>query len=931
MRGADERSAFVGGACGGDKELATEVNSLLAAHDAATPNFLASPAITPSQSPTWPLESGTPIESGARLGPYEVIAAIGAGGMGQVYRALDSRLDRDVAIKVLPAHLSASASALARFEREAKAVAALSHPNILAIHDFGTEGGVSFAVMELLDGRTLRAMLDEGPLPEAQSIDFAVQLAKGLAAAHEQGIVHRDLKPENIFISRDEHLKILDFGLAKRRGREDEHEATASPPRAEGRTQPGTVMGTLGYMSPEQVNGQEVDRRSDIFSFGAILYEMLSGRRAFRKETPADTMAAILLEKPAGPVETKGRRSAALNQIVARCLDKDREQRYGSVREVFQALSEVSSLERPGRIARGALIAAATLIAVAIAAGIGVTRRPTRVEKPGPKRIAVLPFENLGAPEDDGFADGISDAIRGKLTLLSGVQVIARGSSTPYKKTTKTPQQIARELDVGYLLTATVRWQKGSGGADRVEVEPELIEVSTSGAPTSKWQQPFDVSKTDVFRVHSDVATKVAQELGVALGAGQQRRLTERPTLSLAAYDVFLKGQGAWDGWTNNPLSNVRIALGYYEQAVALDPSFVDAWGLISRAYTVMFSVTHKAETAEHARLAAEKAVALAGDRPEGYLALGLYQHFVTLDFSRARAEYGRGLRLAPNNPDLVSGMAMTEICLGRPEEAVGHFKEAERLDPHDPTNPQAVGSTLLSLKRYREAREAFDRGLILAPASLYLLELKALSFVMQGDINGARAVLKTVPRELEPALVNHMAQECELIWLLDDDQRELLLRLPPSAFDDNRGAWGLGLAQASALKGDRANCLFYADQARKALVEELRAAPKSIDGTGHARLGLALAYLGNKEGAIQEGTRAVTVLPLSRDAWGGAVMQGALVHIYILTGEQEKALDQLEPLLKIPYFLTPEWLKIDPNFEPLRENPRFKKLIAGA
>src|SRR5450631_2919605 len=237
------------------------------------------------------------LSAGTRLGPYEILAPLGAGGMGEVYRARDSKLDRDVAVKVLPQSVAADPDTLARFEREAKAVAALSHPNILAIHDFGTHEGTAYAVMELLEGETLRGKLDTGPIPQSQAVDYALQIAKGLSAAHERGVLHRDLKPENVFVTKDEHVKILDFGLAKRVEAVAPGEATSGA-TVSSHTQPGTVMGTMGYMSPEQVRGLPVDHRSDIFSFGAILYELLSGKKAFKRDTASETMAAIMKEDP---------------------------------------------------------------------------------------------------------------------------------------------------------------------------------------------------------------------------------------------------------------------------------------------------------------------------------------------------------------------------------------------------------------------------------------------------------------------------------------------------------------------------------------------------------------------------------------------------------------------------------------------------------
>jgi TolB-like protein/tetratricopeptide (TPR) repeat protein len=875
------------------------------------------------------------LSAGTRLGPYEVLSPLGAGGMGEVYRARDKKLDRDVAVKVLPQAVAADPDALARFEREAKAVAALSHPNILAIHDFGTQEGTAYAVMELLEGETLRGKLDAGPISQKQAVDYALQVTKGLSAAHEKGIVHRDLKPENLFVSKDGHVKILDFGLAKKveaTGARETEVATGT-----GGTEPGTVMGTMGYMSPEQVKGLPVDHRSDLFSFGAILYEMLSGKRAFRRDTNAETMAAIMRDEPPELTQSGRNISPALDHIVKHCLEKDRDYRFQSARDVAFALSEASAptttvtsgaqLAAPPTGKSKVLIAVAAVVVLA-AAGLFLLRRPQRSggEVGGVKRVAVLPFENLGAPEDDYFADGIADAVRGKLTSLPGLEVIARASSTPYRKTTKTPQEIARELGVHYLLTATVRWQK-SGGANRVQVSPELVEIRESGAPASRWQQPFDAATTDVFQVQSDIATKVAQALGGALGAQEQKQLSEKPTQNLAAYEAFLKGEGILNSGSNDPPS-LRKALGFYDQAVALDPGFAQAWARVSAANSLLYANSTPAPAlAERARQAGEKAVALAPNRPEGYRALGAYERLVSGSPNRALEQYEKGLRVAPGDPSLLRGTALAELALGRWDAAVEHFRQAERLDPR---TPSSLSEALLRLRRYSEAREVLDRGLALAPASLNTIENKAMTYLAEGDLAGARGVLKAAPRQVEPtALVAYLAIYNDLVWVLDEEQRELLLRLTPSAFDDARSSWALCLAQAHALKGDAASVRTYAEEARKAFEEELRAAPD--DPQRHVLLGLALAYLGRKEEAIREGERGVALLPVSKDALNGPYMQHQLVRISILVGEPEKALDQLEPLLKIPYYLSPGWLKIDPNFDPLRKNPRFQKLVAQA
>jgi len=879
---------------------------------------------------------------GTRLGSYEVLAPLGAGGMGEVYRARDAKLQRDVAIKVLPPSLARDPEALGRFEREALAVAALSHPNILAIYDFGTHEGMAYAVTELLEGETLRGRLEGGPISQRQAVDYALQVAKGLAAAHERGVVHRDLKPENLFVSRDGHVKILDFGLAKRIEAVSPDEETSGP-TASGRTEPGTVMGTLGYMSPEQVRGLPVDHRSDIFSFGAILYELLTGRRAFRRETASDTMAAVMRDDPPELSESGRNVSPALDNVVRHCLEKERENRFQSARDVAFALSEATSQSFTGasRAAaappRGGRRTTNTLAFVAIAVGVLAVSALWLWRRPHPgagaassvKRIAVLPFENQGAAEDDYFADGIADEIRGKLTALPGLQVIARASSTPYRKTAKTPKQIADELHAPYLLTATVRWEKTAAGS-RVHVSPELVDVTNPDAPTARWHQPFDASLTDVFQVQSEIATKVAQALGRAIGASEEKQLSARPTQNLAAYDAYLKGRDAMGEGRGTDPAILRKALGLFEQAVALDPTFTEAWAHLSGAATSIYANgVPTPALAQRAREAAEKAIALAPEKADGYAALAGYERLVRHDLARAAEQYERGRRLAPGESRFLFATALVEQGLGRWEPSIDHLRQAEQMDPRSVPTARVLGTTYLRMRRYPEAREALDRALALAPTNLDAIEYKAMTYLGEGDLAGARAVVRAAPKEVDPTeLVASFASYYSLGWVLDGPQRDLLLRLTASAFDDDQGHWAECLADEYARRGDAANVRRYAEEAAKAFAAQVAAAPGEAER--HGELGLVLALLGRKEEAIREGQRAVELEPVAKDKLYAPFNEHQLALIYIRVGEPEKAIDRLEPLLQIPYFLSPGWLRVDPNFDPLRGNPRFQKLVAA-
>jgi tetratricopeptide (TPR) repeat protein len=433
---------------------------------------------------------------------------------------------------------------------------------------------------------------------------------------------------------------------------------------------------------------------------------------------------------------------------------------------------------------------------------------------------------------------------------------------------------------------------------------------------------------TDVFQVQADIAGKVAEALDVAIGTRQQRALAERPTQNLPAYDAYLKGQ-ATRAFGLNP-STLRQAIGFYEQAVALDSGFVEAWAALSQVSSTMYSNGLPSPTlADRARSAAERALALKPDYPGGYYAMGGYYRLVTGTAARAVEQYGKGLALAPSDPALLRALGLAEQSLGRWEQSVEHLRRSQSLDPRTASTAYVLGNALLWLRRYDEAMVATDRSLQLGPSALNTVENKAMIHLAQGDLAGARTVMAHPPADVDlPSFVAYVATYWDLYWQLDTDQRALVKRLTPAAFDGDGAAWGLAHAEVYEVEGDRRRAAAYADSARAAFEQQLKAAPE--DAQRHVLLGLALAYMGRKDGAIREGERGVTLQPVTSDAQSGTYLQHQLARIYILVGEPDKALDHLEPLLKIPYYLSPGWLRIDPTFDPLRKNPRFERLVGS-
>ena len=884
---------------------------------------------------------------------YAFERELGRGGMATVYLARDLRHDRPVALKLLHPELAASLGD-DRFQREINLAARLQHPHILTVFDSGTAGprgsGAEFLwfTMPYVEGESLRGRLArERQLPLEDALRITWEAAQALQYAHDHDVVHRDIKPENLLLTKDGNTLVADFGIARALGGE------AGESRL---TETGLAVGTPAYMSPEQAAGDRgIDARTDVYSLGAVLYEMLAGEPPYTGATTQAILAKRFTEPAPSLRAVRSSVPESVDQAIRKALAPVPADRFSTAAQFAQALQSAPSAAAPvvptvvsaapggtapGEHARAATPApakrripvAASALVLGILIGLGVLfawRRSSHAggatPDAGPRVLAVLPFENLGDSADAYFADGVTDEVRTKLAQVTGMEVIARGSSNEYRGTAKRAQEIAQELGASYLLTGTVRWTKTADGTSRVRVTPELVEVRAGQAPRSRWGEQFDAGLTDVFQVQGEIAGKVVDALGVALADSVREELAVRPTESLAAYDEYLKGEAGLSA--GGPI-NTRQAIRSYQEAVRLDSTFLPAWAQLARAAAIRYvnSAATK-EIADLAETAAERARSLGPRRPESHIALGFYQAFVRGDPAQGLATFEAGLRLSPNNADLLAAAAQQEQTLGRWEAALARSERAAALDPRSINAARRLAYALFVLQRYAEADAALDRALTLAPGNLVLLHQRAMGALGKGDADAVRRMALAPPAGVDrDALIAYLAQYEELGWALDRGQQDRALELPLELYDADPAALGLVRAQLYHLRGDRTRSRIYADSARITFEEQLRDAPE--DAQRYALYGVSLAYLGRKNEAIRAGERGVELLPMSRDGFFGPYIQHQLVRIYLLVGEPERALDRLEPLMEIRYTLTPAWLRIDPMFDPLRKHPRFQKLV---
>ena len=804
--------------------------------------------------------------------------------------------------------------------------------------------------MPFVEGESLRDRLRrERQLPVEDALRIAREAAQGLQYAHSHGVIHRDIKPENLLLTDDGNTLVADFGIA--RGVESGGDDKL--------TETGMVVGTPAYMSPEQAAGDKgLDARTDVYSLAAVLYEMLSGEPPFTGATMQAMLVRRLTEPPPSARSVRANLPESADQAIRKALSPVVADRFGTMAQFGQALQAADAPRRRRRrrqwsrrrlrpprrrrphptveiAKRRKVPVAASALMVGILIGLGVLfawRRSVDHAAPaegGAARIVVLPFENLGDSSDAYFAAGVADAVRGKLTELPQLQVIARGSSVQYAGSTRTPAQIAADLGVRYLLTGTVRWAKNADGTSRVQVSPELVQVGGDGAAASKWQQSFEAPISDVFKVQADIAGQVAQAMRVALPGAVQERLTQSPTRNPAAYDAFLRARAADNYGASNDPPSLRRAIEQYEKAVALDSTFAPAWSELSTEQTLLYSNSFPdSSLGRRGREAAERAIALDPQGGHGHRALGRYYLIVEGDPARAATELETAAKLSPGDASVLATLSTVNRALGHYDAALEHARAAYALDPRSAVRAVNVATALLFLRRHAEARPVAEQAVALAPSSLLALQRFVLVALSEGDLPGARRAIAGATGVDSRDLAAYITNFYDLGWVLDDAGQRLALTLGPEAFDDDKGSCAIVRAQLYGWRGDAASSRAWGDSAARAFALQLREAPN--DPQRHVFRGLALAYAGRRDEAVAEGERAVALAPISKDLDNGTYILHQLVRIYVHVGQPEKALDGLEKLMSVPYYLSPAWLRVDPEFAPLKGNPRFERLAKG-
>jgi TolB-like protein/Flp pilus assembly protein TadD len=900
---------------------------------------------------------------GQTLLHYRLVDKIGEGGMGEVWKAEDTKLDREVALKILPTEFAANSERRNRFNREAKAIAALNHPNIVTVHSVEEAEGLHFLTMELVPGRPLTETIKKEALPLGRFFEIAVPIADALSEAHRNGITHRDLKPANVMIGPKGRVKILDFGLAKLR-ETDPTEAAGTQLPTTSVTKEGKIVGTVSYMSPEQAEGKAVDYRSDIFSLGIVLYEMATGRRPFRGDTSMSVLSSIIKDEPRSVTAINQGLPHHLGRIIGRCLAKEPDLRYQSTQDLRNELDglqrEVTSGELSAtmegatstagpRTSRSwfpwAILGAIVLVAAGVfwalrswgpdesaqrgearsAPATPVTKAPGAKPPSGDDRkmAVVLPFENLGPPEDAHFAAGMSEEISSRLAAVRGLGVISRTSATQYDRTGKAIRQIGADLGVDYVLDGTVRWAKRADGTGRVRVTPQLIRVADD---TQIWSETYDRGIEDVFEVQTDIANRVIDQLDITLLAAERDLVEDAPTRNMEAYELYIKAKNLENENIGSFLEYDARFVALMEKAITLDPGFIDAWAHLSMYHSHIYFLLDRTERRlSQARKAMQGAEEIDPDAYQTHLARGVYHYHGFRDYDQALEEFLAATAIVPSEALAQNLVGLIYRRQGRWNESIESLDAAFRLDPQDGKIASGLAETHLAIREFAEALHYYDRAIELEPQEYRNVWKKAEAMLRwKGDFEAARDILERKPEGND--FLYRIGWFLVNFWSRDYSQAIEQARQmdPPSP-----SLRALRFHMISAVDAKENGV----EAARSTLEEanrELESVLESEPGNSNLRKWLSrnLALLGRDAAAVREAKLAVD--QTAKDRFAGPQALENLAAVYGIVGRHDEAIDLIERLLETAYEdpITPRILAMAPEWDRLRENPRFQALL---
>jgi serine/threonine protein kinase/tetratricopeptide (TPR) repeat protein len=816
---------------------------------------------------------------------YVLIRQIGSGGMGEVYLAEDTSLNRKVALKFLSPHLCQDADCRARFAREAQAVAQLNHPNIVTIHQVSEFQGRPFFAMEYIQGKPISSYVKDNQSSIDDITKLIIQVCDGLREAHSRNIVHRDIKPANISVDAGGRVKILDFGLAHIGG-------------MEGATKTGSLLGTVGYMSPEQASGKSIDCRSDIFSVGAVLYELITGIRAFTGDYDAAILYAIVNENPYPISRYRRDFPPELQSLIDRALHKHVDSRYQNCEDMIADLHRIQAKE---------------------------TLAKRVADKP--KMLAVLPFRNLGSPEDEYFVAGMTDEVMTSLAKVKGLGIISRTSAQKYEKSSMSLPDIARELGVAYILEGTIRWNKSFTPA-RVRVTAQLIEVERD---VHLWAESYDGVLSDIFVAQAEIAAKVTAALDLELRESSQSP-AEKSAINPEAWDCFLQAKQCFGLYQPDTMQTFKTVETLLRRAISIQPDFAHAHAWLGLLHTQLYwmYLDRSAERTKQARNSLNRALEISPGLVIGHQFLGRYYYCVERDWNKAIEHSSTALEKNPNDSWVLADLAFALQKQGRWLESLDYLVKAKQFNPREPYRAYAIAWVLIYLRRFTEAREYLDEAISLSPnfGDAYLLRLR-LQLLWNGDCD---SIERAIPEPLEycsrwPSLtyfevqVRSIQGHYGLASALMTNPGEVHTRFCMKEIE-----FYCLLGDVYRYAGDGPSSAKAYKEARELIDSSLIS--DSENASLHSLAGRACGGIGLISEAKSHGERAVELLSVERDAVEGVSILRELAETYAIVGEPELAIEKLDSLLSIPSDVSVPLIRIWPDFKPLWQHPDWNKLL---